>query len=103
MKSQCKLVFVKEDYDENENPTIKEHYINTKCDDLGQWSSTYYEVRNRDMMVSLNLRITKSMIDLCDYKLRYVEYRGKRYVIKQILKDNKRKLKCILDLEEYIV
>ncbi|OUP77235.1 hypothetical protein B5F09_06660 [Erysipelatoclostridium sp. An173] len=103
MKSECKLVYVIEDYDDSGNPVNDEFRISVKCDDLGQWSSGYYEDRNRSMMKSINFRIGRNYLNSCRGELRYVDYKGIRYEIKQVLKDNQRKLKCILDCEEFIV
>lgn len=101
MKNQCDLVYVKEDIDDDLNPFNVETKKTVKCDDIGQWSSRYYEDRNRDMMISRNLRISRSYLDSCHGQLRYIEYKCVRYEVKQILNDKQRKMKCILDIEEY--
>ena len=76
MKTECRLIYIDEQVDINGNPVNIETSKTVKCDDIGQWSSGYYEDRNRDMMLSCNLRIAS---------------------------DKKRKMKCILDVEEYKV
>ena len=103
MKTECDLIYIDEGTDENHNPIDSEHKKHVKCDDLGQWSSSYYEDRNRDMMLSTNLRISRNYLKNCNGQLRYIDYKNIRYEIKQILKDKERKLKCILDIEEYKV
>lgn len=100
MKRACDLIFIEEKTDDDHNPYEDEHVLHVKCDDMGAWSSSYYEERNRDMMLSNNLRISKFYLKHCHGQLRYVDYQNIRYEIKQILKDKERKMKCILDIEE---
>jgi hypothetical protein len=101
MKTECRLIYIDEQVDINGNPVNIETSKTVKCDDIGQWSSGYYEDRNRDMMLSCNLRIARNYLHSSCGQLRYVDYRCIRYEIKQILSDKKRKMKCILDVEEY--
>ena len=80
MKTECRLIYIDEQVDINGNPVNIETSKQLN-DDIAQWSSGYYEDRNRDMMLSCNLRIARNYLreSSCG-QLRYVDYRCIRYM-----------------------
>lgn len=86
--SECTLIYIEEGTKENKSPKIIKHERKIRCWDRGLFSSNYYVARNRDMRMSVSLKIQTRYVD--DYQngqLRYVEYKGIEFAIKSILRD----------------
>lgn len=103
-KGSVTLIYVKEYVANNKSPKKDDIERVVKCDVIGKFSSNYYVQRDRDMLVSNTLRVGKHYInDYQEGQLRYVDFQGKRYSIKNILNDdaNRRNRYVLLDVEEY--
>lgn len=100
-KRECVLVFVEESQNEIKSPIKIEHHHSVICDDMGTWSSNYYVDRNRDMMKSVNLRVQEFHLYSNDGQLRFVDFNGTRYEIKNVLNDRDKGIRFkILDCQE---
>lgn len=97
-KVVCNLVYITKERDESGIPINKEVKKQVLADDIGNWSSAYYQTRERSMQKAVNLSIAR---DYVNENLEFVEYKGKKYILKDTLIDkNRGDFFVILDLEE---
>lgn len=89
----------------NGSPTILEIKETVRCDEMENFSSNYYNEQQRNMRESRNLIVpTWLTTDRTDkginYELMYVNYLGKRYKVRNILKMRNTRQRMILDIQE---
>lgn len=89
----------------NGSPTILEIKQTARCDEMENFSSNYYNEQQRNMRESRNLIVpTWLTTDRTDkginYELMYVNYLGKRYKVRNILKMRNTRQRMILDIQE---
>ena len=89
----------------NGSPTILEIKETARCDEMENFSNNYYNEQQRNMRESRNLIVpTWLTIDRTDkginYELMYVNYLGKRYKVRNILKMRNTRQRMILDIQE---
>ena len=112
IKSQVELIYEAQGVAENGSPVLLYQSKIIRCDEMETFSSNYYSEQQREMRLSRNLVVpTHYTWDLnCNgnrYELAYVQFAGKKYKIKNILKyranryarGNTRQ-KMVLDIQE---
>lgn len=112
IKSEVELIYESQGVLENGSPTLLYKSQIIRCDEMETFSSNYYNDQQREMRLSRNLVIpTHFTEDIIDdgkrYELAYVNYIGKKYKVRNILKfranrysrGNTRQ-KMILDVQE---
>lgn len=90
---------------QNGSPTILEIKETVRCDEMENFSNNYYNEQQRNMRESRNLIVpTWLTTDRTDkginYELMYVNYLGKRYKVRNILKLRNTRQRMILDIQE---
>lgn len=98
-KVACDLIYITKGRDDSGMPINKEVSKRVLADDIGNWSSAYYQTRERSMQKSINLSIARHYLN---EDLQFVDYKGKRYILKDTPNDkNRGDFYVILDLEEF--
>lgn len=106
IKSVANLIFISSGKADNGSPIQLEHIMgNVKVDESESFSANYYNDQQRLMRQAKNLviqtRYTEDIIiDSKRYELLYVEYKGLKYKVRNILKVKTTNKKKILDLQE---
>lgn len=106
--SEVSLIYVAQAKDEKGSPKALIQERKTKAKEIRSFSLNYYLTTNattRIMRLSKNIVVPKWMTDDFffedkRYQLRYVDYQGLRYAVKNILHYYKSSLRMILDIEE---
>lgn len=99
-KSEALLVYEKHTERESGSPAVSQLTKSVLVDDMGPWSTRYYEDGQRDMSRSNNLRVPDHHTAEHEaHTLKYVEYKGVRYSVKNILVDRNCRRYHILDIE----
>lgn len=106
IKSSANLIFVSSGKKDNGSPIELEHIMgDVKVDESESFSANYYNDQQRLMRQAKNLviqtRYTEDLlIDGKRYELLYVEYKGLKYKVRNILKVKNSTHRKILDLQE---
>lgn len=107
IKSQVELIYVGQGVADNGSPTSLEKKKVIRCDEMETFSNNYYNEQQRNMRLSRNLVIpTQYTNDICcecddtRYELMYVNYDGRKYKVKNILKMRNTRQRMILDIQE---
>lgn len=91
IKSQVELIYEGQGVEANGSPTVLEIKKTIKVDEAETFSANYYNNQQRNMRLSRNLVIpTHYCDDIVEdgvtYELMYVNYYGKKYKVRNILK-----------------
>lgn len=106
IKSECELIYQGQGVAENGSPTLIEIKKTVRCDEMETFSNNYYNEQQRNMRLSRNLVVPTYLTwDLTEtyggtYELMYVNYRGRKYKVRNILKYRGTRQKMILDIQE---
>lgn len=106
IKSVAELVYVGQGVALNGSPLNLEIIETVKVDEAETFSNNYYNDQQRNMRLSRNLIVPTFMTyDKTDtngnvYELMYVNYNGKRYKVRNILKVRGTRQRMLLDIQE---
>lgn len=105
IKSQCELIYQGQGILSNGSPTILEIKKTVRCDEMETFSNNYYNEQQRNMRLSRNLVLPTYLTwdieeDGRTYELMYVIYNGKRFKVRNILKQKNTRQRMILDIQE---
>lgn len=105
IKSSAELIYEGQGVAENGSPTILQTSQVIKVDEAETFSNNYYNDQQRNMRLSRNLIIPSfftndKILNGVTYELMYVNYDGKRYKVKNILKVRNTRQKMLLDIQE---
>lgn len=105
IKSQCELIYVGQETATNGSPIEVEEKVTIPVSELETFSVNYYNEQDRSMRESRNLVIPTYLTNDVhangkNYELMYVNYQGKRYKVRNILKRRKTRQMMILDIQE---
>lgn len=105
IKSEAELIYEGQGVAENGSPTILQTSQVIKVDEAESFSNNYYNDQQRNMRLSRNLIIPSfftndKILNGVTYELMYVNYDGKRYKVKNILKVRNTRQKMLLDIQE---
>lgn len=105
IKSEAELIYEGQGVAENGSPTILQTSQVIKVDEAETFSNNYYNDQQRNMRLSRNLIIPSfftndKILNGVTYELMYVNYDGKKYKVKNILKVRNTRQKMLLDIQE---
>ena len=106
VKTIVNLIYTAKGQKESGSPIELEHKIcNIKCDLMETFSQNYYASNQRIMRLSkniaVNVKLTEDIfIDNNRYELMYVEHKGLKYRVQNILNHRHSTLLKILDIQE---
>ena len=106
VKAEAELVYVGLGVASNGSPINLELKKTVRVDEMETFSQNYYNEEQRNMRLSRNLVIPTYLtediasLDGINYELMYVNYDGKRYKVKHILKLRGTRQRMILDIQE---
>lgn len=105
IKSSVTLIYEAQGVATNGSPVTSEITETVRCDEAETFSNQYYSQQERNMRESRNLIVptymTESLIrDDLRYELMYVEYRGVKYKVRNILKVKNTRQRMMLDIQE---
>ena len=105
IKSQCELIYVGQGVASNGSPIELEEKVTIPVSELETFSVNYYNEQDRSMRESRNLVIPTYLtfdkqVSGKNYELMYVNYQGKRYKVRNILKRRGTRQMMILDIQE---
>lgn len=105
IKSIADLIYTSQSKNENGSPIELEIIKTVKVSETETFSSRYYDDEQRLMRLSRNLIVpTYYVKDIqengLNYELSYVNYEGKKYKVRNILKVKHTRLNMLLDIQE---
>lgn len=105
IKSIADLIYTSQSKNENGSPIELEIIKTVKVNETETFSSRYYNDEQRLMRLSRNLIVpTYYVKDIqengLNYELSYVNYEGKKYKVRNILKVKNTRLNMLLDVQE---
>lgn len=105
IKAEAELIYEGQGVAENGSPTILQISQVIRVDEVETFSNNYYNDQQRNMRLSRNLVIptyfaNDQVIDGVTYELMYVNYYGKKYKVKNILKVRNTRQRMLLDIQE---
>ena len=105
IKSESELIYVGQGVAENGSPVELEEKRTIRVDELENFSVNYYNDQDRSMRESKNLVVPTYLTNDLNvngkrYELMYVNYLGKRYKVRNILKRRGTRQMMILDIQE---
>lgn len=105
IKSEAELIYEGQGVAENGSPTILQTSQVIKVDEAETFSNNYYNDQQRNIRLSRNLIIPSfftndKILNGVTYELMYVNYDGKKYKVKNILKVRNTRQKMLLDIQE---
>lgn len=105
IKSIADLIYISQSINENGSPIELEIVKTVKVNETETFSSRYYNDEQRLMRLSRNLIVpTYYVKDIqengLNYELSYVNYEGKKYKVRNILKVKHTRLNMLLDVQE---
>ena len=105
IKSIADLIYTSQSKNENGSPVELEIVKTVKVNETETFSSRYYDDEQRLMRLSRNLIVrTYCVKDIqengLNYELSYVNYEGKKYKVRNILKVKHTRLNMLLDIQE---
>lgn len=105
IKSIADLIYTSQSKNENGSPIELEIVKTVKVNETETFSSRYYNDEQRLMRLSRNLIVpTYYVKDIqengLNYELSYVNYEGKKYKVRNILKVKNTRLNMLLDVQE---
>lgn len=105
IKSIADLIYTSQSINENGSPIELEIVKTVKVNETETFSSRYYNDEQRLMRLSRNLIVpTYYVKDIqengLNYELSYVNYEGKKYKVRNILKVKHTRLNMLLDVQE---
>lgn len=105
IKSIADLIYTSQSKSENGSPIELEIVKTVKVNETETFSSRYYNDEQRLMRLSRNLIVpTYYAKDIqengLNYELSYVNYEGKKYKVRNILKVKNTRLNMLLDIQE---
>lgn len=105
IKSIADLIYTSQSKNENGSPIELEIVKTVKVNETETFSSRYYNDEQRLMRLSRNLIVpTYYVKDIqengLNYELSYVNYEGKKYKVRNILKVKNTRLNMLLDIQE---
>lgn len=105
IKSIADLIYISQSKNENGSPIELEIVKTVKVNETETFSSRYYNDEQRLMRLSRNLIVpTYYVKDIqengLNYELSYVNYEGKKYKVRNILKVKHTRLNMLLDIQE---
>lgn len=105
IKSIADLIYTSQSKNENGSPIELEIVKTVKVNETETFSSRYYNDEQRLMRLSRNLIVpTYYVKDIqengLNYELSYVNYEGKKYKVRNILKVKHTRLNMLLDIHE---
>ena len=105
IKSIADLIYTSQSKNENGSPIELEIVKTVKVNEAETFSSRYYDDEQRLMRLSRNLIVPAYYVkDIqengLNYELSYVNYEGKKYKVRNILKVKHTRLNMLLDIQE---
>lgn len=105
IKSIADLIYTSQSKNENGSPIELEIIKTVKVNETEIFSSRYYDDEQRLMRLSRNLIVPAYYVkDIqengLNYELSYVNYEGKKYKVRNILKVKHTRLNMLLDIQE---
>ena len=105
IKSIADLIYTSQSKNENGSPIELEIVKTVKVNETETFSNRYYNDEQRLMRLSRNLIVpTYYVKDIqengLNYELSYVNYEGKKYKVRNILKVKNTRLNMLLDIQE---
>ena len=105
IKSIADLIYTSQSKNENGSPIELEIVKTVKVNETETFSNRYYDDEQRLMRLSRNLIVpTYYVKDIqengLNYELSYVNYEGKKYKVRNILKVKNTRLNMLLDVQE---
>lgn len=105
IKSAVELIYEGQGVLDNGSPTILQISEVVRCDEMETFSNSYYNEQQRNMRQSRNLVVPTYLAwdrtqNNVTYELMYCNYDGKRYKVRNILKDRSTRQRMILDIQE---
>lgn len=105
IKSIADLIYISQSKNENGSPIELEIVKTVKVNETETFSSRYYNDEQRLMRLSRNLIVPAYYVkDIqengLNYELSYVNYEGKKYKVRNILKVKNTRLNMLLDVQE---
>lgn len=105
IKSIADLIYTSQSKNENGSPIELEIVKTVKVNETETFSNRYYNDEQRLMRLSRNLIVpTYYVKDIqengLNYELSYVNYEGKKYKVRNILKVKNTRLNMLLDVQE---
>lgn len=105
IKSECELIYQGQGVLSNGSPVLLEIKKTVRVDEMEKFSNNYYNDQQRNMRLSHNLVVPTYLTDDIEqdgkpYELMYVNYDGKKYKVRNILKYRGTRQKMILDIQE---
>jgi hypothetical protein len=105
IKSECELIYEGQGVLPNGSPVLLTISKTVRVDEMETFSNNYYNDQQRNMRLSRNLVVPTYMTEDIEqdgkpYELMYVNYDGKKYKVRNILKYKGTRQKMILDIQE---
>lgn len=105
IRTECELIYQGQGVAENGSPVPLEVSKTVQCNESETFSVNYYNDQQRNMRLSRNLVVpTFLTFDIVQdgktYELMFVNYHGKRYKVRNILKVRGTRNSMLLDIQE---
>lgn len=105
IKSEAELIYQGQGVISNGSPVALEITKTVRCNEMETFSNNYYNDQQRNMRLSRNLVVptylTKDIEqDGKHYELMYVNYDGRKFKVRNILKLRGTRQQMILDIQE---
>ena len=105
IKSECELIYHGQGVISNGSPVILEIRKTVRCNEMETFSNNYYNEQQRNMRLSRNLVVPTYLTwdieeDGKHYELMYVNYDGRNFKVRNILKLRGTRQQMILDIQE---
>lgn len=105
IKTEAELIYVGQGVASNGSPVELRQTKTVKVNEMETFSANYYNEQQRNMRQSRNLVVPTYMtldmeIDGKMYELMYVNYHGRNYKVRNILKLRGTRQQMILDIQE---
>ena len=105
IKSEVELIYQGQGVISNGSPVILEIKKTVRCNEMETFSNNYYNDQQRNMRLSRNLVVPTYLTwdieeDGKKYELMYVNYDGRKFKVRNILKLRGTRQSMILDVQE---